>query len=428
MSVLSVSGLGKTYIQYRSEIQRLLSWFGVSASAVKQVEILRNVSFQLHPGESLGIIGVNGAGKSTLLKMIAGTLRPSSGSSHVNGRVAALLELGMGFSPSLTGRENARRSLGLAGFAREEIEDKLPDIEEFADIGEYFNQPARTYSSGMQARVAFAIATAWRPDLLIVDEALSVGDAFFQAKCFSRINTYVDAGTALILVTHSVDTVVRQCDRAIFLEGGGIKADGDPRTIANMYLEAITQPATSTGDNHSPGSEPQPARWASSDQKRFHERSGYLSSEHRWGNGQAEILDFCVRQQALAYPPTISSGASVTFEYSVLFHQSIDHPVPGLLIKTIDGISVYGTNSILCQPEVTQVRAEAGTLRRFAFTITLAVASGDYLVSFGMSSEDPVSKELAPLDRRYDSVLVSVIDGNFTGLADLCATLESENV
>ena len=428
MSVLSVSGLSKNYIQYRSEIQRLLSWFGIAVSPAKQAEILRDISFELPPGEALGIIGVNGAGKSTLLKIIAGTLRPSAGQTNVNGRIAALLELGMGFDSGLSGCENARRSLGLAGFSPNEIEEKLPEIEDFADVGEYFNQPTRIYSSGMQARVAFAVATAWRPDLLIVDEALSVGDAFFQAKCFARINTYVNAGTSLILVTHSVDTVVRQCDRAIFLEDGRIKADGDPRTIANMYLEAITQPAPFIGDNHSPGSEPQPARWASSDQKRFHERSGYLSSEHRWGNGQAEILDFCVRQQALAYPPTISSGASVTFEYSVLFHQAIDHPVPGLLIKTIDGISVYGTNSILCQPEVTQVRAEAGTLRRFAFTITLGVASGDYLVSFGMSSEDPVSKELAPLDRRYDSVLVSVIDGNFTGLADLCATLESENV
>lgn len=427
MNVLSVSGIGKTYVQYRNEFQRVLSWFGAPVRIADETEILRDISFELPTGEALGIVGVNGAGKSTLLKIIAGTLQPTAGQSQVNGRVAALLELGMGFNPNLTGADNARHSLGLAGFSLHEIERKLSGIEEFADIGAYFNQPARVYSSGMQARVAFAVATAWRPDLLIVDEALSVGDAFFQAKCFARINEYIDGGTSLILVTHSVDAVVRHCDRALYLEGGRIKADGDPRTVTNMYLEAITQPTPASAGNHLSRREQRLDTWASSDQQRFHERGGYLSSEHRWGNGDAEILDFCVRQESSTYPANIKSGARVRFEYSVLFHEVVNHPVPGLLIKTIEGIFLFGTNSILCQPGSKHAPCEVGTLKRYAFTITLGVASGDYLVSFGVSSENPVSKELTPLDRRYDSVLISVTDGTFTGLVDLSATLDSDD-
>jgi len=196
MSLLNVSGLGKAYRTYHSEFQRIARWFYLPSKPRDEHWVLKDINFSIEPGEAIGIVGQNGAGKSTLLKMITGTLQPTEGSIQVNGRIAAILELGMGFNPELTGRQNVHHAAGLMGFSSEQIAGAMDNIESFAEIGEYFDESVRTYSSGMQMRVAFAVATAFRPDILIVDEALSVGDSYFQHKSFERIREFQAQGTS----------------------------------------------------------------------------------------------------------------------------------------------------------------------------------------------------------------------------------------
>src|SRR5574344_701646 len=200
--ILEVKNIYKSYRTYSSEIWRIFSWFGIKHKAIQENYTLKNISFSINEGEAIGIIGQNGAGKSTLLKIITGTLCSTSGSIVVNGKIAAILELGMGFHPDLSGRQNAYHSAGLMGYTSEQIDSVINDIEAFAEVGEYFDQPVRTYSSGMQMRVAFATVTAYRPEILIVDEALSVGDAYFQHKSFERIRQFQKEGTTLLLVSH----------------------------------------------------------------------------------------------------------------------------------------------------------------------------------------------------------------------------------
>jgi lipopolysaccharide transport system ATP-binding protein len=241
MSLLKVGNLGKAFRTYKSEWQRFASWFGIAVKLKEEHWVLRNINFKIQSGESIGIVGQNGTGKSTLLKMIVGTLQPSEGEVEVNGRIAAILELGMGFDSELTGRQNTYHGLGLMGFSHAEIEKVLPDLESFAEIGGYFDEPVRTYSSGMQMRLAFSVATAYRPEILIVDEALSVGDAYFQHKSFNRIREFQKEGTTLLIVSHDRNAIQNLCDRAIFLENGSIAKDGIPEAVFDFYNAIIAE-------------------------------------------------------------------------------------------------------------------------------------------------------------------------------------------
>ena len=234
MNILEVHQLGKSYRQYKSELRRVLSWFGFNFSPVAENWVLKDISFSIRPGEAIGIVGQNGAGKSTLLKLITGTQFPSTGYVKVNGRIAAILELGMGFNQDLSGRQNVLHTAGLMGFSREAILERMPDIEEFAEIGTYFDEPVRTYSSGMQMRVAFAVATAFRPDILIVDEALSVGDVYFQHKSFNRIREFQKEGTTLLLVSHDHNSIRTVCNRAVLLEKGRLLKEGEPGEVVDF--------------------------------------------------------------------------------------------------------------------------------------------------------------------------------------------------
>jgi lipopolysaccharide transport system ATP-binding protein len=233
--VLQVSNLGKAYRQYDSELNRVASWFGFPTKPASEHWVLRGISFAVTSGEAVGIVGQNGAGKSTLLKLITGTQKPTQGDIAINGRVAAILELGMGFNPEFTGRQNAYHAAGLMGFQHSDIEGIMPEIEAFAEIGEYFDQPVNTYSSGMQMRVAFAVVTAFRPEILIVDEALSVGDTYFQHKSFNRIREFQKQGTTLLIVSHDPGAIQSLCDRAILLEGGVVIKDGNPEEVMDYY-------------------------------------------------------------------------------------------------------------------------------------------------------------------------------------------------
>ena len=239
--VLDVSNVSKCYASYKSNIQRFANWFGASIAPESEFWASRNISFQVRQGEALALIGQNGAGKSTLLKIVTGTVRPTSGAVTAAGRISAILELGLGFNPELTGRQNVYQAGGLMGFSQRELTELMPSIQDFAEIGDFFDQPIRVYSSGMQARLAFALATAKRPDILIVDEVLSVGDSYFQHKSFDRIRQFKAEGTSILLVTHALNDVRALCDRVILLDKGTVLKDGAPDEVVDYYNAMIAE-------------------------------------------------------------------------------------------------------------------------------------------------------------------------------------------
>lgn len=414
---ISVHGIGKAYRQWSSEWLRMASWVGFPSRPSSENWVLRDVSFSIRAGESVGIVGKNGAGKSTLLKLITGTTQSSEGVIERSGTVAAILELGMGFNPDLTGRQNTAHAAGLMGHSQEEIEAAMVDIEAFADIGEYFDSPVRVYSSGMQARVAFAVATAFRPDILIVDEALSVGDAYFQAKCFERIARYKSEGMTFILVTHSVGDVVKHCDRAIYISRGRLIRDGSPREVTNLYLDELFG---RQGLRDEQEAEKEQVLVPTSKDV-FHERPCYRKEEHRWGNGGAKIVDFMVAAGGEQYPHAVRSGQNISFVFTVRFDEDFESVVPGFLLKTIEGHFVYGTNSLMAAGVDGILPVTKGDLYTFRFELPVLINEGVYLVSLGVSSGDSLH-ELQPLDRRYDAILLTVNAGRaFSGLVDLQA-------
>lgn len=425
MGAISVTNLGKAYKQYPTRWTRLAEWVLPNNKQRNNLRwVLQDISFTVQSGESIGIVGVNGAGKSTLLKMITGTTQPTTGRVSINGRVSALLELGMGFHPDFTGRQNALMAGQLLGYNVNEIAQLMPEIEAFAEIGEYIDQPVRIYSSGMQVRLAFSVATMMRPDILIVDEALAVGDAYFQAKCYQRIAHFKAQGTTLILVSHSPGDIVKHCERAIMLKNGRIELDGLSREVSNRYLDElfgkrkdvdalVAATELSTGQAILNGQIDE-----------FHTRPGYHKDEHRWGNGGAAILDYLFVSEGCQFPSRIEGNSTVDFYFKVRFDANYDNVVPGFLIKTLEGIFLYGTNSFISTKGLVSITANAGDVKVFKFTLPLTLNEGHYLVSFGISSGNPL-QELIPLDRRYDSVLLHVGRAQqFWGIVDLEASFQ----
>lgn len=430
--ILEVNGLSKSYPHWGGELRRLASWFGFPLEPKSRRVVLDGVSFAIGAGESVGILGRNGAGKSTLLKIITGTLHPTCGSVRKSGSVSSILELGMGFQPELSGRDNAYQISGLMGRNRAEISAVIGSIADFADIGNAFDDPVRTYSSGMQARVAFAVATAFRPQLLIVDEALAVGDAYFQAKCYERIRLFQSEGMSVLLVSHSVADIVRNCDRAILLSEGKVKLDGHPRDVSNAYLDEIFS-RTPSGNSSLPtvekeqesGADLLPDRSSITCQLEgvYELRPSYRADEYRWGNRQATITDYYICSSSIDYPSSVESGDLVRFFFKCKFDSDFHNVVPGLLIKTLDGIFVYGTNSLLLNAGWKAVPVSEGEERVFEFSFPMSLNAGDYLISLGIAAGDQL-ENLVPLDRRYDSIVISVTRVvAFTGMVDLGAAM-----
>lgn len=324
MTVLSVQQVGKAFRAYRSEWHRFARWFGLPVKPAEEVWVLRHISFDIRPGDAIGIIGQNGAGKSTLLKIITGTLQPTEGRIQVNGRIAAILELGMGFNPELTGRQNVRHAAGLMGFSREQIEVAMPQIEAFAEIGDYFDEPMRIYSSGMQMRVAFAVATAWRPEILIVDEALSVGDVYFQHKSFDRIRAFREQGTTLLIVSHDRSAIQSLCDRAILLEHGHVIKDGDPEEVFDFYNALIAEKENSTVEV-----------------KKLDNGKAQTTS----GTGEARVEEIALYNSKGEVAEYVGVGEPVELRVKVKVHQPVETLVLGYSIKDRLGQVMYGTNT-----------------------------------------------------------------------------------
>ena len=322
--ILEVKNIYKSYRTYNSEIWRILSWFGIKHKAIQENYTLKNISFSIKEGEAIGIIGQNGAGKSTILKIITGTLHPSKGEINTTGKISAILELGMGFHPDLTGRQNAYHSAGLMGYTSKQIDAVISDIEDFAEIGEYFDYPVRTYSSGMQMRVAFAVATAYRPNILIIDEALSVGDSYFQHKSFDKIKKFKEQGTSLLFVSHDKASILALCDRAILIDKGELLKEGNPEEITDYYNALIAQKENSSV-------------------KQQNTNSNKLQTIS--GTGEATIEKVALYNQEGELIDVVGVGDLVDLKVDVKINKDISSLVLGYAIKDRLGQTMYGTNT-----------------------------------------------------------------------------------
>lgn len=402
MSLLSVNNLGKAYRTYTSELQRVARWFGMPVKPSEEHWVLKHLSFNIEAGEAIGIVGQNGAGKSTLLKMITGTLQPTEGHVQVNGRIAAILELGMGFTPDLTGRQNVYHAAGLMGFNAEQIDAVIDEIAAFAEIGTYFDDAVRTYSSGMQMRVAFAVATAFRPDILIVDEALSVGDSYFQHKSFERIREFQRQGTTLLIVSHDRGSIQALCDRAILLEKGTVIKDGNPEEVMDFYNALIAEKENSKVEVREL-------------------EDGSLQT--RSGSGEASIGAVTLHNAAGERIEFASVGEPVSLRVQTQINSPIPELVVGYMIKDRLGQPVFGTNThhLGC----TLHDLQAGETPGYSFNFIANLGVGSYSVAVALHTTD------SHLARNYEWVdltlvfnVVNISQGEFVGLAWIPPTVE----
>ena len=363
---IRVAGLGKAYKQYPTRWSRLGEWALPFRGVQHKLKwVLQDINFQVAPGEAVGLIGINGAGKSTLLKLITGTTQPTTGGCELHGRVAALLELGMGFHPDFSGRQNVLMAGQLLGLSVPELQELMPQIEAFAEIGDYIDQPVRVYSSGMQMRLAFSVATARRPDVLIVDEALSVGDTYFQHKSFERIRQFRKEGTTLLIVSHDKQAIQSVCDRAILLDGGRLAREGKPEEIMDYYNALIAE-----RENVSVRQE----------------RLGDGKLQTISGTGEARVIDIALFDESGARAEVVDVGARCTLEVRVRAHAAIPRMVLGYMLKDRLGNAVYGTNTHLKELPLADVAAGSEVLYRFTFSMNLG--PGSYSVATAIVSTD----------------------------------------
>lgn len=366
MGTIVVNQVGKAYKKYSNRWKRLAEWFIPGINDLHETKwVIKDISFTVNPGEAVGIIGVNGAGKSTLLKMITGTTLPTAGNITITGKVAALLELGMGFHPDFTGRQNVFMAGQLLGYSVQELHRLMPVIESFAEIGEYIDQPVRVYSSGMQMRLAFSVATAVRPDVLIVDEALSVGDTYFQHKSFDRIREYAKLGTTLLLVSHDKSAIQSICDRAILLNAGRKEFEGNPEAVMDFYnailadkeKKSIEQKITSDGKVQTTS-----------------------------GTGEANVISTKIYNEKGDVSEYINVGEIVTLAIKVKINEDIPKLVVGYSFKDRLGQIVYGTNTYLKNKVVNGVIK--GDVYEFYFKFPMNLGTGSYSVQTALVSSD----------------------------------------
>jgi teichoic acid transport system ATP-binding protein len=411
---ISVHNLSKVYKLYDHSIDRLKE----SLHPLRRIYhhdfyALKDVSFEIRKGETFGIIGKNGSGKSTLLKIIAGVLTPSAGSLEVRGKVSALLELGIGFNPEMTGRENIYFSGTIMGYSREEMDAKVDDILAFADIGDFINQPVKTYSSGMFVRLAFAMATNVDPDILIIDEALSVGDIFFQTKCYKKFDQFQKMGKTILFVTHALENVIRYCHRGIVLESGVKLIDSDAKSAVDVYKKLMVN-CYGNGDEHEKNVD-----------SNVRKQSGatLVSNECLvnpdatiYGDGRAEIVDYGIFDESRVPVQMLFNDEQCSVWMKVLFKEDVENPIFAFTIKDLKGMEITGTNSFY--EDAASIRYLKGETVVIEFTQRLNMASGQYLLSLGCTGFQ--GDQFVVYQRLYDIVCFEVISyKKFVGFYDM---------
>ena len=379
---LRVDNVSKQYRIYATPADRLKE--SLTRGRLKRHQefwALKDISFEIEKGTTTGIIGPNGSGKSTLLQIITGTLNPTHGNVYYDGRVAALLELGAGFNPEFTGIENVFMNASLLGFSRRQTEKLLPEVERFAEIGPFIHQPVKTYSSGMYVRLAFSIAVAANPEILIVDEALAVGDAVFQHRCLRRIKEMQEHGTTILFVSHDPAAIRYLCARAMLLNAGRVIADGDPMHVLNRYQKLIME-REEAFDSAATGDDRQAA-------ERRPVEGTVLNYTYRHGDQSAEFVSIELLDTRNNRVEMVDSGEPLVLRMRVLFNREVENPIFGFVIRSQYGIQVYGTNTE--QQHVSFDRVERGEIVEVDFAFACSLGTDWYSISSAVHSSTSVS-------------------------------------
>lgn len=429
---IRVDDVSKLYKLYDKPSDRLKESLGLTRKKLyKEHYALHNVSFDVKRGETVGIIGTNGSGKSTILKIITGVLNPSGGHVEIDGRISALLELGAGFNMEYTGIENIYLNGTMIGFSREEIDAKMQDILDFADIGDFVHQPVKTYSSGMFVRLAFAVAINIDPEILIVDEALSVGDVFFQAKCYKKFEDFKKMGKTILFVSHDLGSISKYCDRVVLLNRGKKLAEGTPKEMVSMYKRIMVNKdkaeeiAAHQMDMSSLEEEDEKEIKEAACEGQWKNHYNLNPDVDEYGNGAAEIEDFAIIDENGNYTNAIVKGTRFRLKSKVKFKQDVHDPIFTYTFKNIQGVAITGTNTMYEKKDVPL--AKEGETYVATFEQDMFLQGGEYLLS--MSCTGYRDGEFQVYHRLYDVCNVTVVsDKNTVGFYDMNSVTTVEKI
>ncbi len=415
-NAIEVKNISKMYKLYDKPSDRLKESLGLSRKK-KYTEhyALNDVSFVVKRGETVGLIGTNGSGKSTMLKIITGILNPTAGEIRIEGRVSALLELGAGFNMEYTGLENVYLNGTMIGFSKKEIDERLDEILKFADIGDFIYQPVKTYSSGMFVRLAFAVAINIDPEILIVDEALSVGDVFFQAKCYKKFEEFKELGKTILFVSHDLGSISKYCDRVILLSKGKKIMEGAPKPVIDAYKKLLVNQFDTA---------PKAGEDEAAEQDGSRSWKEYLNNNPEcieYGNGDAHIIDYALVDDKGIITNSIGKGERFQIKFKVAFQVSVVNPIFAFTIKDLRGTEITGTNTMFERVYVDN--AEAGSVKTVSFTQEMNLQGGEYLLSLGCTGYNGETFQV--YHRLYDVCSITVVsDKNSVGFFDMNSEVE----
>ncbi len=407
---IDVKDVKKVYKLYEKRSDRVKDAFGLlKKNPPKKYNALNGVNMQIKAGETVGIIGTNGSGKSTILKIITGVLNPTEGEVTVNGRISALLELGAGFNMEYNGIENVYLNGTMMGFSEKEIDEKLPAILEFADIGDYVYQPVKTYSSGMFVRLAFAVAINIEPEILIVDEALSVGDVFFQAKCYHKFEEFKKMGKTIVFVSHDLSSVNKYCDRVYLLNKGNLLGEGSPKEMIDAYKRVLV-------GQYEPDETAFDVIETIGEVSSQNEAKGQNPNLLEYGTKQAEITEFYITDDRGVKTNAVLKNTEFTIHMKVKFHENLRFPIFAFSLKNAIGVEITGTNTMVEKAFMDSCRA--GQKKTITFTQRMTLQGGEYLLSLGLTGYNGDVFEV--YHRLYDVLSVTVVsDKDTVGYYDM---------
>ncbi|MBR0368523.1 MAG: ABC transporter ATP-binding protein [Clostridia bacterium] len=434
---IDIQHIGKVYNTYEREFDRFLEAISLTRRNYhKEFVALKDVNLTVRRGECVGIIGTNGSGKSTLLKIVTGVLSPTSGTVRMEGHVSSLLELGAGFNMNYTGMENIYLNGKIMGFSRQEMDRRVPQIKQFAGIGDFINQPVKNYSSGMFARLAFAVAINVDPDVLIVDEALSVGDIFFQTKCYHKFDEFRKQGKTILFVSHDLGSVIKYCDRCLLLNKGEQVAVGPCKEVVDIYRKIMVEHyqgernLTYTGEDvelpdvaQALGDDDRAVKWPAD---RVWKTSMLQNPEvQSYGDLSGEIVDFGIMNSHGEISSMVMKGETFTVLYRFRINRPIDHPIFAFTIRDLKGTELCGTNTLYEDKGIEY--AQPGLTGVVTFTQRMTLQGGQYMLSLGMTGY--IDGELVAYHRLYDACHVQVMaDHNTVGVFDVESKIAYDDV
>lgn len=413
---IGVSNVTKVYKLYEKPSDRIKEAFGIGKKKHKEHYALNHVDFQISQGETVGIIGTNGSGKSTILKIITGVLSPTEGEVTVNGRISALLELGAGFNMEYNGIENIYLNGTMVGFTEKEIDAKLQDILDFADIGDYVYQPVKTYSSGMFVRLAFAVAINIEPEILIVDEALSVGDVFFQAKCYHKFEEFKKMGKTILFVSHDLSSISKYCDRVILLNKGNKLGEGSPKAMIDAYKKVLVgqyEIDENAGEEN----------LLEDAQIKAAAKEGYNPEKLEYGTKAACIEEVFITDENGIQTTAVLKESEFSIHFRVRFQEDVAAPIFAFSFKNPIGVEITGTNTMIEKAFLEPVKA--GDVKNICFTQKMTLQGGEYLLSLGVTGYE--GDQFQVYHRLYDVLNITVIsDKNTVGYYDMVSQVTVE--